>query len=64
MVPEFKGVYGYQLVEDVVHNSEANKAGFKVGDKVMSINDIRERWAINYMMGESYRVDGGRSHLH
>lgn len=55
VVPDFKGAYGYQLVEDVVHNSEAEKAGLKVGDKVMSINDIRERWAINYMMGESYR---------
>ena len=55
VVPDFKGAYGYQLVEDVVHNSEAEKAGSKVGDKVMSINDIRERWAINYMMGESYR---------
>ena len=26
-----------------------------MGDKVMSINDVREKWAVNYMMAEPYR---------
>ena len=47
VVPEFKDAYGYQLVEEVVHSSVAEKAGLKVGDKVMSINEVREKWAVN-----------------
>ena len=46
---------GYQVVEEVLAGSLAEKAGLRVGDRVWAINQRKERREINLVLAETYR---------
>ena len=53
--PNLDEAEGYQVVEEVLAGSLAEKAGLRVGDRVWAINERKERRAINLVLAETYR---------